>query len=151
MSGNSHQADRSLHFGLRDATVADSVVVHWPSGIVQALTGVAADAFLHMVEPSATDVPGPVPAAPVRLGAAPNPFRHSTVLRWDTHGAPPEWAAVHDVAGRRVRSFPPPVEARGQVIWDGRDDAGRPVTAGAYFFRVGAHGEESSRKVVRLR
>ena len=43
--------DPRLHFGLGDATRAD-VEIHWPDGVVQLLTGVAADQILQVVEPS---------------------------------------------------------------------------------------------------
>jgi len=45
--------DRTLHFGLKNATSADSVEIHWPSGIVQTLTQVPADQVLTVVESSA--------------------------------------------------------------------------------------------------
>lgn len=44
------QGDRRSHFGLGDATVADSVRIRWPSGIVQVLTDVAADQILVVEE-----------------------------------------------------------------------------------------------------
>ena len=46
-------SDRTLHFGLKNATSADSVEIHWPSGIVQTLTQVPADQVLTVVESSA--------------------------------------------------------------------------------------------------
>jgi hypothetical protein len=40
----------SAHFGLGDATVIDSLVVQWPSGIEQVLTDVAINQFLTVEE-----------------------------------------------------------------------------------------------------
>jgi hypothetical protein len=40
----------NAHFGLADNTVADSVVITWPSGTVQTLTNVPADQYLEVVE-----------------------------------------------------------------------------------------------------
>lgn len=48
-----------LHFGLRDAASADSLVVEWPSGAVETFTGVAAGRHLVVVENDST------PSAPV--------------------------------------------------------------------------------------
>ena len=39
------------HFGLGKAKQANYVLVRWPSGTVQALTGVAANQMLTVVEP----------------------------------------------------------------------------------------------------
>jgi hypothetical protein len=51
-SGGSYlsQNDLRLHFGLGQATKIDSVEVHWPSGKVDKLGGMAADRFYAVVE-----------------------------------------------------------------------------------------------------
>ena len=49
--------DMSLHFGLGDATIVDSVVVRWPIAGVQVLAPVAIDANLTITEPSTRSVP----------------------------------------------------------------------------------------------
>jgi enediyne biosynthesis protein E4 len=46
-------SDKRVHFGLGGATAADIVEIHWPSGIVQRLTAVAADQILQVDEPPA--------------------------------------------------------------------------------------------------
>jgi hypothetical protein len=45
------QDGSSLHFGLGDRTVVDSIVIDWPSGTHQELTDVPADQVLTIVEP----------------------------------------------------------------------------------------------------
>ena len=42
----------SLHFGLGESTVVDSIVIDWPSGIHQVLTDVPVDQQLTIVEPT---------------------------------------------------------------------------------------------------
>ncbi len=51
-SGESYGITTSLqaHFGLGAATQADYAVVRWPSGIVDVLSDLAADQFVHVVE-----------------------------------------------------------------------------------------------------
>jgi hypothetical protein len=44
-------SDPTVHLGLGDATVADEVVIDWPSGLQQVLTDVPADQVLTVVEP----------------------------------------------------------------------------------------------------
>jgi hypothetical protein len=46
------QNDARPHFGLRDATVAETVRIEWPSGIVQELRNVPANQILHVTEPA---------------------------------------------------------------------------------------------------
>jgi hypothetical protein len=57
-----------------------------------------------------------------------------------------------DVAGRRVRSLALGELPGGEHVlrWDGRDAAGRPVSAGAYFVRLRSRGTSLARKVVVL-
>ena len=44
-------SDKRVHFGLGTETVAQSVEIHWPSGIVQRLKDVKADQILRVDEP----------------------------------------------------------------------------------------------------
>jgi hypothetical protein len=46
-------SDKRVHFGLGSETAANTVEVHWPSGIVQTLRDVRGDQILQIDEPSA--------------------------------------------------------------------------------------------------
>jgi len=52
-------------------------------------------------------------------------------------------ADVHDRWGRRVRRIASnePAAATGELIWDGRDDDGRPLTPGIYIIRIEAYDD----------
>jgi hypothetical protein len=52
-SGGSYlsQSDLRIHFGLGEATTAD-LEIHWPSGVVDRLRGVAVDRVITVVEGS---------------------------------------------------------------------------------------------------
>jgi flagellar hook assembly protein FlgD len=63
-----------------------------------------------------------------------------------------ESKALYDAAGRHVRTL---VDAKlpagtHSVVWDGKDDAGPPVT-GACFYPLEASGTRSSRKSLLLK
>jgi len=58
------------HFGLADAAEADSVVVQWPSGIVQVLTHVPLRGRINIDEGSSTPVVGALVQASASAGAA---------------------------------------------------------------------------------
>ncbi len=49
-TGYGSQNSLNAEFGLGDATVVDSIVIEWPSGVVQILADVAADQFLVIEE-----------------------------------------------------------------------------------------------------
>jgi enediyne biosynthesis protein E4 len=58
-SGYLSASDPRVHFGLGDSTVAASIEIRWPSGIVQTLTNIAGDRQIQVDEPAAST---PVPA-----------------------------------------------------------------------------------------
>ena len=60
---------------------------------------------------------------------------------------------VLDLAGRQVRLLVQGrLEAgRREVVWDGRDDGGREVSAGVYLYEVESLGLRATRRLIRLR
>jgi PKD repeat protein len=52
-SFNSHNSLQQ-HFGFGNAVIADSVVIHWPSGTIQSLTDVTLNQFINIDEPIPT-------------------------------------------------------------------------------------------------
>jgi hypothetical protein len=60
---------------------------------------------------------------------------------------------VFDVAGRRVRDTLMPAQAKGwsDVRLDARDDRGRLLPSGVYFYRVHAGHETVTKKMVIAR
>ena len=126
----------------------DSVgVVVW----VDQRTG-GSDLFAQRV-PAIVTLDAPVaPAAGLALAAAPNPSRAACVLRFTLSAAQHVRLDVLDAGGRRVRTLADENRAPGvhALAWDGRDDAGRVLPAGAYFARLaGANGVRTAR-IVRL-
>jgi hypothetical protein len=83
----------------------------------------------------------------------PNPFAGATSLEIGLPAAAAVEIEVFDVAGRRVRAQSLPQQAAGwrRIGFDGRDDAGRPLSSGVYFCRVTAGGETITRKMVIAR
>jgi hypothetical protein len=84
----------------------------------------------------------------------PNPFNPTTAISYTV----PEPGAevrltVYDLAGRVVRTLVEGVEQGGDhvVVWHGRDDAGRPVGSGVYFYRLVVGSESVERKMVMLK
>ena len=75
-----------------------------------------------------------------------------TTLRYTLPAAADAKLEVYDALGRRVVTL---VDGRlpagaGAATWDGRDDAGRPVGAGLYFYRLSALDQRVTQKGLRL-
>lgn len=56
-TGYASQNEPVIHFGLGDAARVERVEVHWPSGIVDRITGMDADQRVHLVERGEADPP----------------------------------------------------------------------------------------------
>lgn len=80
--------------------------------------------------------PSHLPESPGFLvSAGPNPFNPAVVISWDLPRAEELKVNLHDVRGRlvcRLCNGPAPA-GRGQISWEGRDDAGYKVASGVYF------------------
>ena len=91
--------------------------------------------------------------APLLAAPAPNPFNPQTDLAFEIGDAGLARLAIHDAAGRLVRTLVDAALPAGRHVraWDGRDDAGRRVSGGAYLVRLTVDGRAApSRKVVLL-
>ena len=62
--------DPILHFGLGDAAVIDEIVITWPSGAIQVLTGVDANTHLLIAEPNQSIRRDELTTSPMFLPAA---------------------------------------------------------------------------------
>ena len=83
----------------------------------------------------------------------PNPFRSSTELGFSIPRAEHVRLAVFDVAGRIVRvlvdrELP---AGRHEVTWDGKDDGGRSLANGTYFYKLDRAGQSLERRMILLR
>ena len=137
-SFNGHN-DLTIHFGLGDAEVVDSLLVTWPSGAQDLYLGVAADQMLQATEgesPITTDVEEYVVPEGFALETNyPNPFSESTSLVFTLPRTEYVTLTVHDTLGRLVAV---PVSGlresgRHEVRFNG---TGLPV--GSYVYRLSA-------------
>lgn len=83
----------------------------------------------------------------------PNPFQDETTFSFALAFPEHVELAVFDTQGRAVRHLIDEVRSGGdhEVRWDGRDDAGRPLPAGVYRYRLRAAGLQYSRPVHLLK
>jgi hypothetical protein len=96
--------------------------------------------------------PVPLPRA-LALGAPrPNPMRSSSVFTVDVPRDGSARVEVFDVAGRRVRTIVAGDLPAGshELVFDGRDDAGRELPPGLYRVHARTASESSSRALVRV-
>ena len=74
-------------------------------------------------------------------------------MRWTLTRADQVELSVVDITGRRIRHLVSGVFSAGthEFTWDGRDDDGRAVRAGAYFVAGTIGGQRTSQRLFILR
>ena len=98
--------------------------------------------------------PGPEPPLPpVLLQNFPNPFATMTMIRFDLPLKVDAVLVVHDINGRLIRQFLIRDQGPGlyERVWDGRDEAGRLVSSGVYFYTLTSRLFGQSRWMILLR
>jgi hypothetical protein len=89
----------------------------------------------------------------VDLWAVPNPFARATTISYQLGSAGSVALTVLDVTGRIVRTLASGHQKAGSysVTWDSRDNRGRQVPRGVYFYRLDTPGFRSVQKAVVTR
>ncbi len=96
----------------------------------------------------------PVPGSGAQLETPyPNPFNPSTTIALTLEQEGPVTLTVHDSRGHLVRELADETRPVGtwRYVWDGRDNSGRAVPAGTYFFRARTRTEVLQRKAVLIK
>ncbi len=85
--------------------------------------------------------------------ALPNPTRAGSWIHFSLGQGGRANLSVYDVSGRRVRTLLAGEAAEGasSLYWDGRDEAGRELASGVYFYRLQAGERSLTRKLVLIR
>ncbi len=94
------------------------------------------------------------PAAGFTLAPiAPNPVLPPAAIRYRLAAAGPVSLRIYDVSGRHVRTLVdgPETAAEHRHEWNGRDEAGRAVPSGVYFYRLEAGGRSATARLVVVR
>jgi hypothetical protein len=99
----------------------------------------------------------------------PNPFNPSTVVRYTVGGLKrtaadggrptadnsftPTTLKIYNILGQKVRTLVDEPKRSGsyEVIWDGKDDKGKDVASGIYFYRLTADSYQETKKMVLMK
>jgi endonuclease I len=109
------------------------------------------DFVQKVFQPEVTAVPDmPTAAGLVLHQNAPNPFNPSTTISYELNNAGRVDLRVYDLSGRLVRTIYQGAEEAGthQKHWAGRDQSGRAVGSGVYFYRLQAGSDVETRRML---
>ena len=82
----------------------------------------------------------------------PNPFTPATRIGFELAQAGRVELGIHSVDGRLIRVLVDEERPAGfhEVIWDGRDNEGKKVAGGVYFYTLAGPGNADSRRMILL-
>lgn len=94
-----------------------------------------------------------VPAAIEKFTVAPNPFNPKTTVRFEVARSQDIRVSVYGVDGRLVQVLEERTFATGphEIVWSGRDHAGRQVESGVYFVKIDGRDVSQRLKITLLK
>jgi hypothetical protein len=144
-SGGKGQNSLPLEFGIGTATIIDSVIVRWPSGLIQRFTNVTPNHIIKITEGQPLDVEytgGNVPSKFSIEQNYPNPFNPMCNVQFSMCNAENVKLIVYDIQGREVQTLVNERLKAGtyEVKFDGS-----MLPSGVYFYKlVVRHGGSST-------
>lgn len=151
------QNSLDAEFGLGEATIIDSIVIKWPSGIVQELSQIEPNQILQIVETSAIDLVSEqiqtIPTDFILANNYPNPFNPETTIEYNLSKTGLVRLEIFNILGQKQRTLVDQYQAAGtyQVVWDGKNILGEVPTSGIYLYRITTDAASVTRQMVLLR
>lgn len=83
----------------------------------------------------------------------PNPFADRTSIKYQLPSSAHVQMVIYDPLGRKVKILVDGRQTAGThtIIWDGKDDAGEPLSAGVYFLRFQSESCAQTARLVMVR
>jgi hypothetical protein len=154
-SGGKGQNSLPVEFGLGSASIIDSVIVRWPSGLEQRFGGVTPNIIYSLTEGGQlVGVQNPliVPAKFELMQNFPNPFNPKTIINYQLPISGFASLTLYDMLGKEVAVIVKQKQSAGsyKVEWDGSD-----YPSGVYFYKMtftsGAGDYTETRKMILLK
>jgi hypothetical protein len=111
---------------------------------------------IAIYDSSITSIKPPVAIAPEKFQLFqnyPNPFNPTTVIKWELTVDSKVALSIFGLLGQRVRNLVNERQTAGthQVVWDGKDNNGKLVPSGIYFYRLRVGDNTKSKKLYLIR
>ena len=111
------------------------------------------------IDPGASRAGSLLPKQVVLRQNVPNPFNPSTTISFtlpesqDGRSETRLRLAIYNLRGSRVALLADGLYPAGihRLVWDGTDEAGRPLSSGVYFYRLRVSGRVMTRKMILLK
>ena len=155
--GHENEYWAHLHFEIRKLDmVPDAWPTSWPTAWTQEQVLAAyydPSEYISANRPQATSVEtNPTPTREI-LSNYPNPFNPSTTIRYCLPEETSVSLVIYDIRGNTVKTFTSETKAAGwyEIIWNGVDESGQPVSTGLYLTRLQAGSFTKTIKMLYLK
>ena len=94
-----------------------------------------------------------IPFSPILYSNLPNPFKDYTLIKYGISRKGKVNLTVYDITGKLVRTLVSEEKEPGyyDILWDGKDDSGKVLPNGIYFYKLTIGSYNSIKKLVILR
>ena len=126
----------------------------WSSYLTVSLQAADVDGRGTRTTSGTASIPAPgTLSAPTVTSVAPNPFATETEIAYSLPAAGRVTIRIYDATGRLVRTLVDSTVPAGvhRSRWDGKDNSGRSVASGPYFFQFKSGTTERTQRILRLR
>jgi len=93
----------------------------------------------------------PVPIPTALNGNFPNPFNPETTIKFSIKHREVASLEIFNIKGQKVKSFGNFVAGSHEVVWKGKNDLGKSVSSGVFFYRLKSDNTEQVRKMLLLK
>jgi len=96
---------------------------------------------------------GLVPAITTLENNYPNPFNPSTKIEFGLNAASHVLLEIYNIKGEKVKTLINEDMAASYhtAVWNGKDDGGKAVSSGVYFYKMRTDNYQATRKMVLMK
>jgi enediyne biosynthesis protein E4 len=141
-----------IHFGLGNASQIDSLIIQWPSGIIQNVEEININHYNEIVEDTNAVSVGWESDQSVNefilFQNYPNPFNPSTKIRWQSPSDGFQTLKIYDVIGNEVATLVDEQKTAGsyEITWNAEG-----LPSGIYFYSLTVGSFHDTRKTILLK
>ena len=97
--------------------------------------------------------PNEIVAISQLIGNYPNPFNPETTISYNIKEADLVSLDIYNVKGQKVKSLVNDRQTAGRhdIVWNGKDDNGKSVSSGVFFYRMKSGKYTSTKKMILMK
>lgn len=150
-SGGKGQNSLPVEFGLGSASIIDSVIVRWPSGLVQGFAGITPNVIYSLTEGQqlvGVESPKTAPSKFELKQNYPNPFNPLTTISYNLPVEEYVILEIYNMLGKEIAVLVNEKQIAGsyELKWDASD-----YPSGVYFYKLKAERFSETKKMVLIK